>query len=172
MHAIFVDANETLAAVTKRLLRAGDPPVSINENPMIRPERLTNLIADAEIAIIDHTPFPIEVARDCPALKHVVFLGTGARSYMDPEALHAQRGIEVHTISGYGDTAVAESTFALMWAAAKGLANMDRHMRAGNWLRTEGVQLTGKTLGLLGFGGIAAEVAQLATGAGMCAFQR
>src|SRR3546814_3841198 len=40
-------------------------------------------------------------------------------------------------------------------------------MRAGNWLRSDGVQLTGKTVGLLGFGGIAAEMARLCLGAGM-----
>ena len=40
-------------------------------------------------------------------------------------------------------------------------------MRAGNWLREDGMQLTGKTLGLVGFGGIAAEVARIASGSGM-----
>jgi D-3-phosphoglycerate dehydrogenase len=40
-------------------------------------------------------------------------------------------------------------------------------MRRGEWIRTEGMQLTGKTLGLLGFGGIAAEVARIAVGSGM-----
>ena len=85
---------------------------------------------------------------------------------MDPEAL-AELGIKVHIIKGYGDTAVAEHAIALMWAAAEGLARMDRGMRDGRWLRTEGMQLTGKTLGLLGFGGIAAEVARLAHGTGM-----
>jgi D-3-phosphoglycerate dehydrogenase / 2-oxoglutarate reductase len=54
-----------------------------------------------------------------------------------------------------------------MWAAARGLARMDGGMRAGNWLRTEGLELTGKTIGLLGFGGIAAEVARIAGGSGM-----
>ena len=44
---------------------------------------------------------------------------------------------------------------------------MDREMRGGNWLREDGMQLTGKTLGLIGFGGIAAEVARIATGSGM-----
>ena len=73
----------------------------------------------------------------------------------------------MHTIKGYGDTAVAECAFALMWEAARDLAHMDRENRRGNWLRTEGMQLTGKTLGLIGFGGIAAEVARLASGAGM-----
>jgi D-3-phosphoglycerate dehydrogenase len=73
----------------------------------------------------------------------------------------------VHLIKGYGDTAVAEAAIALMWAAARGIAQMDREMRAGNWLREDGMQLTGKTLGLIGFGGIAAEVARIATGSGM-----
>jgi D-3-phosphoglycerate dehydrogenase len=44
---------------------------------------------------------------------------------------------------------------------------MDGGMRRGEWIRTEGMQLTGKTLGLLGFGGIAAEVARIAVGSGM-----
>ena len=96
----------------------------------------------------------------------MVFLGTGARSYMNPEEL-AEIGIEVHLIKGYGDTAVAECAIALMWAAARGIAQMDREMRAGNWLREDGMQLTGKTLGLIGFGGIAAEVARIALGGGM-----
>ena len=76
-------------------------------------------------------------------------------------------GVTVHTIKGYGDIAVAEHTIALMWAAARGLARMDGGLRRGEWLRTEGVQLTGKTIGLIGFGGIAAEVARIAGGSGM-----
>jgi D-3-phosphoglycerate dehydrogenase len=104
--------------------------------------------------------------RQCTGLKHIIFLGTGARSYMNPEEL-AELGITVHIIKGYGDTAVAEHTIALMWAAARGLAGMDRGMRIGNWIRTEGLELTGKTIGLIGFGGIAAEVARIAGGSGM-----
>src|SRR6202012_481151 len=60
-----------------------------------------------------------------------------------------------------------ECAIALMWAAARGIAAMDREMRTGNWLREDGMQLTGKTLGLIGFGGIAAEVARIALGSGM-----
>ncbi len=95
-----------------------------------------------------------------------MFLGTGARSYMNPEEL-AELGIAVHIIRGYGDTAVAEHAIALMWAAARGVGAMDAAIRRGEWPRTEGMQLTGKTLGLLGFGGIAAEVARIAGGGGM-----
>ena len=166
MRGVFVDANESLAAILERLAKPGDPELRIHRDPDIAPEQLPNVLDGAAIAIVDHTALPTAVARNCAGLKHVVFLGTGARSYMNPEEL-AELGIEVHLIKGYGDTAVAESTMALMWAAARGIAEMDREMRAGNWLREDGMQLKGKTLGLIGFGGIAAEVARIADGSGL-----
>jgi D-3-phosphoglycerate dehydrogenase len=166
VRGVFVDANESLAVIFERLNKPSDPPVRINRDPDITADQMPALLDGAEIVIIDHTPLPTDVARRCNGLKHVVFLGTGARSYMNPEEL-AELGIEVHLIKGYGDTAVAEAAIALMWAAARGIAQMDREMRAGNWLREDGMQLTGKTLGLIGFGGIAAEVARIALGSGM-----
>lgn len=166
MRAAFVDASESLAVLVEQQLKAGDPDVVIHRDPDVTPEQLPGVLGDAAIAMIDHTYLPTEIARQCKGLKHVVFLGTGARSYMNPEEL-AELGIEVHLIRGYGDTAVAECAIALMWAAARDIALMDREMRAGNWLRIDGMQLTGKTLGLVGFGGIAAEVARIAAGSGM-----
>lgn len=166
MRAVFVDANDTLSAVAERLRQPGDPDVTINRQPAITPPELPGAIGDAEIAIIDHTHLPLDIARACKALKHVVFLGTGPRSYMDVDAL-AEHGITVHIVKGYGDTAVAECAIGLMWAGARSFGSMDRGMRAGQWLRTDSVQLTGKTLGLIGFGGIAAEVARIASGGGM-----
>lgn len=166
MRGVFVDANESLAVIFERLAKPGDPKVAIHRDPDITSDQYPGILDGAEIAIVDHTALPTEIARKCAGLKHVVFLGTGARSYMNPEEL-AELGITVHLIKGYGDTAVAECAIALMWAAARGIAQMDREMRAGNWLREDGMQLTGKTLGLIGFGGIAAEVARIALGSGI-----
>jgi D-3-phosphoglycerate dehydrogenase len=163
---VFVDANESLAVIFERLSRAGDPEIRIHRDPDVTADQLPQVLHGAPIAIVDHTALPTNIARQCTGLKHVVFLGTGARSYMHPEEL-AELGIAVHLIKGYGDTAVAECAIALMWAAARGLAQMDREMRAGRWLRDDGMQLTGKTLGLIGFGGIAAEVARIALGSGL-----
>jgi D-3-phosphoglycerate dehydrogenase / 2-oxoglutarate reductase len=166
VRGVFVDANESLAVIFERLTKPGDPPVTIHRDPDITSDQYPRILDGAEIAIVDHTALPTDIARKCTGLKHVVFLGTGARSYMNPEQL-AELGIAVHLIKGYGDTAVAECAIALMWAAARGLAQMDREMRAGNWLRDDGMQLTGKTLGLIGFGGIAGQVARIALGSGM-----
>ena len=166
MRGVFVDASESMAGIFKGLTKPGDPPVTIHVDPDVTPDQLPAVLGGAEIAIVDHTALPTGIARKCSGLKHVVFLGTGARSYMNPEEL-AALGVEVHLIRGYGDTAVAECAIALMWAGARGLARMDREMRAGNWLRDDGMELTGKTIGLIGFGGIAKEVARIAAGSGM-----
>jgi len=166
MKGLFLDAVDDLAGVFHRVSRPGDPPMVVNEQGEIRPDELPALLAGYDFCFDDHTQMPVEAMRLCTGLKHVIFLGTGARSYMNPEEL-AAAGITVHIIKGYGDTAVAEHSIALMWAAARGLVRMDGGMRAGNWLRTEGIELTGKTIGLLGFGGIAAEVARIAAGSGM-----
>jgi len=166
VRGVFVDANESLAVIFERLGKPGDPEVRIHRDPDITSDQYPKILDGAEIAVVDHTALPTEIAKQCKGLKHVVFLGTGARSYMNPEEL-ADLGIEVHLIKGYGDTAVAECAIALMWEAARGLARMDRGIRAGNWLRDDAMQLTKKTLGLIGFGGIASEVARIALGSGM-----
>jgi D-3-phosphoglycerate dehydrogenase len=166
VRGVFVDANDSLAEIFERQRKAGDGDVRVHLDPNIKAEQWPEILGGAEIGVVDHTALPTDVAKKCTGLKHVVFLGTGARSYMNPEEL-AELGIEVHLIKGYGDTAVAECAIALMWAAARGLAQMDREMRAGNWLRDDAMQLSGKTLGLIGFGGIAAEVARIALGSGM-----
>jgi D-3-phosphoglycerate dehydrogenase / 2-oxoglutarate reductase len=166
VRGVFVDANGSLADIFERQRKTGDPVVRINRNADIKSDDMPSLLDGAEAVVIDHTALPTDIAKRCAGLKHVVFLGTGARSYMNPEEL-SQLGISVHLIKGYGDTAVAECAIALMWAAARGIAQMDREMRQGQWLREDGMQLTGKTLGLIGFGGIAAEVARIALGSGM-----
>lgn len=166
LRAVFVDANPTLGAVADALLALDGVRFAVNRQPDIKPEALPAVLEGAAIAIIDHTHLPTAIARQCEGLRHVVFLGTGARSYMNPEEL-AEAGITIHTIKGYGDTAVAECAIALMWAAARDFARMDREMRAGRWQRTDALQLTGRTLGLVGFGGIASEVARIALGMDM-----
>ena len=165
MKSLFIDCNDQLGSVWDKVIRPDDPAITVNRTVRVGPE-LPQVIAGYDIAIDDHSYMPTELVAQCPQLKHVVFLGTGAASYMNVAELN-DRGIKVHIIKGYGDTAVAEHTIALMFAAARDLARMDRDMRGGQWTPQEGVQLFGKTLGIVGLGGIGAEVARMARGLGM-----
>jgi D-3-phosphoglycerate dehydrogenase len=165
MKSIFVDCNSQLAPVFARVRRRDDPPIVVNTEPFQSAD-LPRLLAGFEICLDDHSYLPTAAMAECRALKHVVFLGTGASSYMDVAALNAL-GITVHTIKGYGDTAVAEQAVALMFACCRELARMDRAVRAGVWEPLESMQLKGKTLGLIGLGGIGLEVARIARGIGM-----
>jgi D-3-phosphoglycerate dehydrogenase / 2-oxoglutarate reductase len=165
MKSIFLDCSEQLAPVWAKVLQPGDPAIDVNTTPFARDE-LPRVLDGYAVAIDDHSYMPTELVAQCPALKHIVFLGTGAASYMNLDELKA-RGIVVHTIRGYGDTAVAEHTIALMLAAARDVARMDREVRSGVWTPQEGMQLHGKTLGVIGLGGIGIEVAHLGKGVGM-----
>src|SRR5262249_5253474 len=79
---------------------------------------LPRLLAGYDVCLDDHSYMPAEVMAQCRGLKHIVFLGTGASSYMDVPALNGL-GIKVHTIKGYGDIAVAEHTMALIFACCR-----------------------------------------------------
>jgi D-3-phosphoglycerate dehydrogenase len=165
MKSIFVDCNKQFEPVFLRVHRTDDPPITVNTEPF-QPSELPRLLAGYGICLDDHSDMPTELIAQCKDLNHIVFLGTGASSYMDVPALN-RLGVEVHTIKGYGDTAVAEHTVALMFACCRDLARMDRSVRAGTWEPLEGMQLTGKTLGVVGLGGIGSEVVRLARGIGM-----
>jgi D-3-phosphoglycerate dehydrogenase / 2-oxoglutarate reductase len=165
MKTIFLDCNDQLAPVWARVIRPDDPAIDVNRRPFARDD-LPRIIGGYDIAIDDHSYMPTPLVAQCLELKHVVFLGTGPASYMNVGELEA-RGVRVHIIKGYGDTAVAEHSIALMVAAARDVARMDREIRAGTWTPHEGVQLLGKTLGVIGLGGIGREVARIGKGMGM-----
>ena len=141
MKSVFLDCNDQLAPVWTRVIRPDDPPIDVNRKAFTRDE-LPRIIGGYDIAIDDHSYMPTPLVAQCP-------------------------GIKVHIIKGYGDTAVAEHTIALMWACARELARMDREVRSGVWTPHEGVQLLGKTLGVIGLGGIGREVARIGKGMGM-----
>jgi D-3-phosphoglycerate dehydrogenase len=165
MKSLFLDCNDQLAPVWARVIRPDDPPIDVNRTAFTR-EDLPRVLAGYDIAIDDHSYMPTPLVAQCPQLKHIVFLGTGPASYMNVGELEA-RGIKLHIIKGYGDTAVAEHAIALMWAASREIARMDREVRGGIWTPHEGVQLLGKTLGVIGLGGIGREVARIGKGMGM-----
>src|SRR4051794_20766229 len=165
MAAIFIDCTDDMIRLWEAIRRPGDPEVAVRICPG-QPEDVPAQVDGYSAVIIDHSYFDADLLGQCAGLQHLVFLGTGASSFIDVDAA-VRLGKQVHTIKGYGDTTVAEHTIALALAAAREVARMDREVRAGQWRQIAGVQLLDKTLGIIGLGGIGKEVARLAQGLGM-----
>ena len=102
-----------------------------------------------------------------PTLEILSFTGIGASNFIDLPAAAAQ-GITVCNCPGYADNTVAEHTLALLLAAARHLPQLDAELRGGRWNQSlDGMELRGKKLGLVGFGGIGRRVFKLARAFGM-----
>ena len=123
-------------------------------------------IGDAE-AIFLGWNIPDDVLSRAPNLKFIAFTGIGAANFVNLD-MASRRGITVTNTPGYADITVAEHTMALMLATARHIARLDRDTRSGGWNRGHpGLDLKGKTLGLIGLGGIGARTAHLARAFGM-----
>jgi D-3-phosphoglycerate dehydrogenase len=130
------------------------------------PGALCRLVKDAQIVLNGHTVMDAALLSAAPILKSIVFLGTGAASYVDT-AEAARRGIAVRVVRNYGDRTIAEHAFGLVLAAARDFARMDRDIRSGVWTAREGIELQGKTLGIIGTGPIGAQMVRIAAAFGM-----
>lgn len=76
-------------------------------------------------------------------------------------------GIAVTNTPGANSTAVAELAIGLLFAVARSISRLDREVHAGGWPRSQGIELTGKTFGVIGVGSIGRLVAARARGLGM-----
>jgi phosphoglycerate dehydrogenase-like enzyme len=111
------------------------------------------------------TKFPQSVLDGAPNLQMICISGTGTE---DVAVAHAStRGIAVANVPGPSNRAVAEHCLALLFAVARAVPSQDRSIRRGEWKATQGIELGGKTLGIVGVSGISSELAPLARALGM-----
>ena len=163
--AVFIDCPIFLGELYNAELRAILPDLVMNIGDPPGGDTVA-MLAGVQGAINDHTNMNKEILEACPGLKVIVFMGTGASSYIDVEAA-SNLGIRVRTIRDYGNRTVAEHAVALMFAAARRIAAMDRTIRSGVWDTLDAVELEQKTLGVVGVGGIGREIVRLGHGLGM-----
>jgi D-3-phosphoglycerate dehydrogenase len=71
-------------------------------------------------------------------------------------------GVRVSSTPGANARSVAELTAALLLALARNVVLHDRGVRGGSWKRLTGIELAGKSLGIVGYGAIGREVARIA----------
>ena len=165
-HSIYIDCAENMAELMATYppeltdgvdLYMGDPS----------PEEVSEIMSGYKGVLNGHTVMPKPLLEaHVETLRSVVFLGTGVANYVDPAAGEAL-GIKVRHIARYGDRSIAEHAFSLLMAAARGLGQMDREIRSGTWQAFEGIELAGKTLGVVGAGAVGSELIRIANAFGM-----
>ena len=102
-----------------------------------------------------------------PRLRVIGRAGTGVDNVDVPAA--TERGIVVVNAAGSNAVSAAEHAIALMLAQARNIPQAHMALVDGRWERSKfgGIEVTGKTLGVIGFGNIGQLVAERALGLGM-----
>jgi phosphoglycerate dehydrogenase-like enzyme len=119
---------------------------------------------DVILAMRERTPFPRERLERLPNLKLLVTTGMG-NAAIDMDAAR-ELGI---TVAGTGGTPThtAELAWGLILALARHIPAEDRAVRAGGWQHTVGLELAGRTLGVIGLGRLGSQVARVGAAFGM-----
>ncbi len=133
-----------------------------------KPEELLTRITDADgLVVRNRTPVRGALLEQARRLRVVGRLGVGLDNIDVAEC--EQRGITVCPATGANNTAVAEYVIATAMFLLRGCYRANAAVIAGAWPRQPciGRELQGKTLGLVGFGGIARQTADRARALGM-----
>ena len=120
--------------------------------------------SDADVLIVRSEKVTAEVIDALPSLKLVVRAGAGFNTIDTKYA--RSKNIDVENTPGANSNAVAEEVVALILASYRFLIPADRSVRAGLWEKKNflGREITGKTVGILGFGHIGQLVAKRLSG--------
>lgn len=120
-----------------------------------------------DAVVVRVAPLDSEVIAAADNLKVIAKHGSGLDN-VDIDAA-SERDIVVCNTPGVNARSVAEHAIALLFGIQRNLHTADRHVRSGGWNRDayRGRELAGDTLGLMGYGSIAKETAQLAEGIGL-----
>ena len=121
--------------------------------------------ATAAINVRAYSKFTDEIFAGLPELKFLTVMGTGTDN-IDLQAA-ARRGVIVSNTPTAPTISVAEHTVAMMLALTKNMVPMHNALMQGEWKHIPGIELRGKTFGLIGLGIIAQEVAPVVRALGM-----
>jgi D-3-phosphoglycerate dehydrogenase / 2-oxoglutarate reductase len=128
-------------------------------------EELKLLLVDIDGIIAGDDPITAEVLDSAPRLKAISKWGVGTDG-IDVEAATA-RGISVTRTPNVFGEEVADVAIGYMVMLTRQLHRMHESVCNGGWLKVEGVSLSGKTLGVVGFGDIGRAAARRGLGFGM-----
>lgn len=141
--------------------------------PSTTAEQVLARIQDVNVVISNKVIVNAEVMEQCKNLKLILISATGTNN-IDLDFARS-KGIVVCNCQGYGTSAVAQHTLTLMLALATSLLKYEHAVKQGEWNKSPIfclldfpiVELSGKTLGIIGYGELGQAVAKLAEAFGM-----
>lgn len=147
--------------------------ITVYDRSKLAETALIERIGDAEIVLTNKTPLSKTVIDAAPNLKYIGVLATGY-NVVDVEAAK-EKGIVVTNIPTYGTEAVAQFTIALLLEMCHHIGEHSMSVKKGDWEKNADwcywhyplVELLNKTLGIIGYGRIGQQVAQIAKAFGM-----
>lgn len=149
----------------KMLQEAGLEPVFPSYQHPLTEEQLIEIIPEFSGFIVGLDPVTERVLERATRLRVVAKHGVGVDNIDVPAA--TRRGVVVANAPGSNDQAVAEFTWGLILALARSFPEAFHRVKEGQWGRVMGVELSGKTLGILGTGRIGKKVARFGVCFGM-----
>jgi D-3-phosphoglycerate dehydrogenase len=172
---VFLDGLEFIAGTTvykdvlESLLTYG--AYRYYKNRLEESHLLLERVSDANAVFLDWSNMDAAVLTECPKLEIVSYIGVGAANFVDIEAATAA-GIAVTNTPDYGNRSVAEHALGLALAVARNIASGDRDLRDGRWTSSqrEGIQVSGRSIGLVGMGAVGKEMARLCSVFGLKVF--
>lgn len=170
-------ALDRVVFVTPRSFGVADPAVRLELEAAVREVRYNDLgrpytsaelaarLGDVHALIAGLDEVDAAAFRAAPRLQVVSRYGVGV-SNVDLQAA-ANHGVVVTNTPGANAEAVAELAIGLVFCLARGIVRVDRAVRENRWPTLRGLQVAGKTLGILGFGRIGRALASRATALGL-----
>ena len=138
-----------------------NPDVAVDVRTDLSPEELVEVIEEYEALIVrSSTQVTEEVLGAGQRLRVVGRAGAGVDN-IDVSAA-TRRGVVVMNTPGGNSVSAAEHSFSMLMALARNLPQATASLKAGKWEKSKftGVELAGKTLGVIGLGKVGREVAQ------------
>jgi D-3-phosphoglycerate dehydrogenase len=140
----------------------------VDDREGISADELLRIVGEYHALVVrGRTKVTAELIREAKLLRVIGRAGVGVDN-IDLSAASA-RNITVVNAPLSTSQAVAELTIGLLFALARSIPQADSSMKSGQWIKKqlEGIELSGKTLGIIGVGNIGCAVAQRALALGM-----
>ena len=144
-----------------------------DRTPLNDDAEIIRRIGAAEAVITNKTPISRNVIENCTAIKYIGVLATGY-NVVDYKAAR-EKGIPVCNIPSYGTEAVGQFAIALLLEICHHIGHHDQAVKQGRWEKNPDwcfwdyplIELSGKTLGIIGFGRIGQATGKIGKALGM-----